>query len=172
MKIQNIWYARASDTTLGHLWTAASDNGLVAVRIGGTAEDFCNEVRRLTGCEPVYDAERLADIMAQLGEYLRGQRREFTMPIDWSVLKPFQQQVLRITREIAYGSQRIYGDIAQQLGKPNAARAVGRALATNPMAFVIPCHRVIGKDGKLHGYAAPEGIKTKAWLLEMEGAAL
>jgi len=62
-----------------------------------------------------------------------------------------------------------YGEIARKLGKPLAARAVGRAEATNPIPLVIPCHRVLGTDGGLHGYGAPGGVKTKAWLLELEG---
>ncbi len=89
--------------------------------------------------------------------------------IDWSVLTPFQQKVLQATLAIPYGQTRTYAEIAQQVGKPRAARAVGRAEATNPMPVVIPCHRVIGSDGKLHGYGAGEGLPTKAWLLELEG---
>ena len=71
---------------------------------------------------------------------------------------------------IPYGETRTYGEIAAQIGTPNAPRAVGRANAANPMPLVIPCHRVIGTDGKLHGYGGAGGLKTKQWLLSMEGA--
>ncbi len=85
------------------------------------------------------------------------------------MIKGFQRDVLQLTAEIPFGEVRTYGELAQQLGKLGASRAVGTALARNPMALVIPCHRVIGSDRKLHGFAAPNGIKTKAWLLELEG---
>ena len=96
----------------------------------------------------------------------------FTLVIDWTVLRPFQQAVLQATYEIPYGETRTYKEIAERIGRPRAARAVGRAEATNPMPLVIPCHRVIGVDGKLHGYGLAEGVKTKEWLLKMEGAVI
>jgi methylated-DNA-[protein]-cysteine S-methyltransferase len=88
------------------------------------------------------------------------------------LLRPFQREVLQITFEIPYGETRTYSDIAHQMGRERAARAVGRAEATNPMPLVVPCHRVIGSDGKLHGYGGGEGLKTKEWLLKMEGAVI
>ncbi|NJN79318.1 MAG: MGMT family protein [Anaerolineales bacterium] len=78
--------------------------------------------------------------------------------------------MLKLVYEIPYGELRTYADIAIEMGHPNAYRAVGRANATNPMPLVIPCHRVIGRDGKLHGYGGGEGLRTKEWLLKMEGA--
>jgi len=86
------------------------------------------------------------------------------------VLRQFQQLVLHATFEIPYGETRTYKEIAGHIGRPRAARAVGRAEATNPMPLILPCHRVIGMDGKLHGYGMAEGLKTKAWLLKLEGA--
>jgi O-6-methylguanine DNA methyltransferase len=73
---------------------------------------------------------------------------------------------------IPYGEVLTYADIAAQIGHPHASRAVGRANATNPMPLVIPCHRVIGRDGKLHGYGGRGGLQTKEWLLRMEGAVI
>lgn len=93
-----------------------------------------------------------------MSEYLLGHRQTFNILIDWGVLTPFLEQVLKAT----------YGEIARQVGKPRTVRAVGRAEATNPMPLVIPCHRVLGADGRLHGYGAGEGLKTKAWLLQLE----
>ncbi len=86
-------------------------------------------------------------------------------------MTPFQLQVLHLTTHIPYGQTSTYKDIAIQVGKPNAARAVGRVEATNPIPLVIPCHRVLGSDGSLHGYGGPGGIKLKAWLLQLEQSA-
>jgi len=81
---------------------------------------------------------------------------------------PFQLAALKATQSIPYGQTKTYAEIACEIGKPQAARAVGRAEATNPIPLVIPCHRVIGTDGKLHGYGGGKGIETKAWLLALE----
>jgi methylated-DNA-[protein]-cysteine S-methyltransferase len=87
-------------------------------------------------------------------------------------LRPFQQEALKVVYAIPYGEIRTYADVAAQIARPHAYRAVGRANATNPMPLVIPCHRVIGKDGKLHGYGGGDGLPTKEWLLKMEGAVI
>jgi O-6-methylguanine DNA methyltransferase len=104
----------------------------------------------------------------QIQEYLKGERRAFTLPIDWRGLTPFQIRSLQAAVEIPYGETATYSDIARWIGAPRAARAVGRAMATNPVPLVLPCHRVVGKDGGLNGYRAPGGVKTKAWLLNLE----
>ena len=98
----------------------------------------------------------------QIKEYLMGKRQEFDLKIDWSVLaSDFQRDALRAVFSIPYGETRTYADIAAQIGHPQAFRAMGRANATNPMPLVIPCHRVIGTDGKLHGYGGKGGLKTR-----------
>ena len=103
---------------------------------------------------------------------MRGRRNAFTIPIDWSLFRPFQREALQAVFRIPYGETATYRDIAIEIGRPYASRAVGRANATNPMPLVIPCHRVIGRDGKLHGYGGGEGLKTKEWLLRLEGAVI
>ena len=120
----------------------------------------------------ILDPQRVTRALLELNEYLRGRRTAFTFPIDWSLLRPFQREVLQLVYAIPYGETRTYGDIAREMGRPRAARAVGRANATNPMPLVIPCHRVIGADGKLHGYGGGDGLKTKEWLLRLEGAVI
>jgi methylated-DNA-[protein]-cysteine S-methyltransferase len=114
------------------------------------------------------DQTKTTDEVQQISEYLLGERETFDLLIDWSGLTPFQEKALRATFDIPYGEVKTYGEIASQLGNPRAARAVGRAEATNPMPLVIPCHRVIGADGGLHGYGAGQGLETKAWLLKLE----
>jgi methylated-DNA-[protein]-cysteine S-methyltransferase len=133
---------------------------------------FTDQMSR-RGFNPViYDPSKVRPAVEQIAEYLRGERRAFDLPIDWSILSPFPEQVLRLTYAIPYGSTRTYAELAHQVGSPGAARAVGRAQATNPMPLVIPCHRVLGSDGKLHGYGAGDGLATKEWLLRMESGSL
>lgn len=107
----------------------------------------------------------LAAAARQLAEYFAGERRAFDLP-----LAPrgtgFQQLVWRALLAIPYGETRSYGDLARAIGRPAAARAVGAANARNPLAIVVPCHRVIGASGQLTGYAG--GMPAKRWLLEHE----
>ncbi len=165
-----LYIGEISDTPLGKLWLAVSDLGLAAVECGKSQSEFeAYLVRRFKrGVEVA--PQRIREAAGQLDKFLSGRQRNFTLVIDWTVLRPFQQAVLQATCEIPYGETRTYKDIAERIGRPRAARAVGRAEATNPMPLVIPCHRVIGRDGKLHGYGLGEGVKTKEWLLKLEGA--
>ena len=166
----NLYIGELKETPIGSLWLAVSDLGLVAVEWGRTQAEFeaylTKRFKRTVEYAPGY----VRQAAKQLKEYLSGRRRAFSLVIDWTVLRPFQQSALHATYEIPYGETRTYKEIAGQIGRPRAARAVGRAEATNPMPLVLPCHRVIGMDGKLHGYGMAEGLKTKAWLLKLEGA--
>ena len=167
-----LYIGETDQTPIGKLWLAVSDLGLVAVEWGLTRAEFeAYLVKRFK--RPVqYTPQRVREAAGQIDKYLSGQQHDFTVDIDWTVLRPFQQAALQATREIPYGETRTYKEIAERIGKPRAARAVGRAEATNPIPLVLPCHRVIGVDGKLHGYGLAEGVKTKEWLLKMEGAVI
>jgi methylated-DNA-[protein]-cysteine S-methyltransferase len=160
------------NSPLGDIWIAASDQGLVATEWSQNEADFGVYLTKRFKRPVQPDLEKVTPALRQLDEYLRGARKTFDLPIDWSLFRPFQKQVLQIVYAIPYGQTRTYGDIAREIGNLSAARAVGRANATNPMPLVIPCHRVIGSDGKLHGYGGGEGLPTKEWLLKMEGAVL
>jgi methylated-DNA-[protein]-cysteine S-methyltransferase len=161
---------KLENTPLGTIWVAGSDEGLVAVSLWDDEAQFLAEVDKLTGQAP--DTVALGPVvtaaLAELDGYLRGEVRDFKTPIDWSHMKPFQQTALELVCAVPYGRTTSYKAIADQLGRPGAVRAVGRANATNPIPIVIPCHRVLGNDGKLHGYGAPGGLETKAWLLRLE----
>jgi len=154
---------------LGDIWLAATEQGLAAIEWSPDEAAFGVYLTRRFKRPLQASPDILTPALRQLEEYLHGRRKVFNLPIDWSLLRPFQQDVLRVTCDIPYGETRTYGEIARQIGKHRAARAVGRAQATNPMPLVIPCHRVIGADGKLHGYGGGEGLPTKEWLLKMEG---
>lgn len=155
---------------LGDLWVAVSENGLVAIEWADAKPALDAYLTKRLKRPAIANSKRTSLPLRQLDQYLRGKRTEFTFPIDWDSLRPFQRAILRLVHAIPYGETATYGEIATQVGRPRAARAVGRANATNPMPLVIPCHRVIGTDGKLHGYGGGEGLKTKEWLLKMEGA--
>jgi methylated-DNA-[protein]-cysteine S-methyltransferase len=158
-----------AETPLGTLWLAASENGLVALAARCGREQFEAMLRRRYHRPIETDGELLRVAAEQICEYLAGRRREFDLPVDWSVMRPFQRAVLQATCTIPYGQTRTYGELAAAIGRAGAARAVGRAEARNPLPLIIPCHRVIGRDGKLHGYGMADGLKTKEWLLKLEG---
>jgi len=168
---QKIYLGELNNTPLGDLRLAASDVGLVAVEWLDLEPELFAYLFRLK--KTVEQNQKMIHLYTkELGEYLKGMRRDFTFAIDWSTLKPFQMKTLKVVYKIPYGETLTYADIAMQIGHPNAYRAVGRVNATNPMPLVIPCHRVIGKDGKLHGYGGGEGLPTKEWLLKLEGAVM
>lgn len=106
------------------------------------------------------------EVFRQLREYLTGMRREFTLPLH-PIGTPFQLQVWEELRRIPYGETTSYGEIALKVGNPKGQRAVGMANHRNPIGIVVPCHRVIGKNGNLTGYAG--GLDIKQRLLELEG---
>jgi methylated-DNA-[protein]-cysteine S-methyltransferase len=114
------------------------------------------------------DPARCAAAVAQLREYFAGERTDFDLPLSPAGTE-FQRRVWEELRTVEYGSVTDYGSLGARIGRPGAARAVGRANATNPIPIVIPCHRVIGANGSLTGYAG--GIEAKRLLLDLEGRA-
>jgi methylated-DNA-[protein]-cysteine S-methyltransferase len=160
-----IHFGELNGTPVGDLRLAVSDRGLIAVEWADTQLDFDSYLRP-------FETDAVAPYANQLLEYLEGKRRTFTFEINWAIFRPFQSEALQAVFRIPYGETRTYSEIAAEISRPNAYRAVGRANATNPMPLVIPCHRLIGIDGKLHGYGGGEGLKTKEWLLKMEGAVI
>jgi O-6-methylguanine DNA methyltransferase len=116
--------------------------------------------------QPGYEANKIAAV--QLGEFLEGKRKVFDLPLDLRATD-FQQQVYAEVAAIPYGEWLTYGDIAKRIGRPKAVRAVGAANGANPLPLVIPCHRVLGSKGDLHGYSG--GLDLKAKLIAMERGA-
>ncbi len=166
--LQPFSIGKLTSTPISPLWIALSELGVVAIDwITGQA-DFTQRIRQRFNANAIYNDARTAEPLRQLSEYLTGNRCEFDLALDLTRMSQFQVQVLKITLDIPYGRTVTYKDIAIYLGNPRSARAVGRVEATNPIPLVIPCHRVIGSDGSLHGYGGPGGIKLKAWLLDLE----
>jgi methylated-DNA-[protein]-cysteine S-methyltransferase len=150
-------------TPLGPFSLAVNESGAVSATAFGTRAQL---ERRLDHCHLIGDIARTGRARAQVLEYLGAHRRTFDLPVDVTGTS-FQRRVWNALRRIPYGATRSYGDIAAEIGQPASARAVGRANATNPVCLIVPCHRVIGADGSLTGFAFGEGLKRR--LLELEG---
>jgi methylated-DNA-[protein]-cysteine S-methyltransferase len=114
-------------------------------------------------------ADAFADVSSQLSEYFAGQRTSFDVELEMRGT-PFQRRVWRALRDIGYGETISYGELARRIGVPSAARAVGMANGCNPIAVIVPCHRVIGADGTLTGYGG--GVERKRLLLDLESGAM
>lgn len=157
------------DSPVGDMVLAVTTQGLL--RIGfdnetGVLEDLADRVSPRILEYPA----RLADTERELSEYFAGRRRQFDLPLDWTLIDGFRRQVLTATAQIPYGGVLTYQDVARRAGQPKGARAAGQALGGNPIPVVIPCHRVLRTGGGLGGYAG--GIERKEYLLRLEGAML
>lgn len=154
--------------------TGSVDSPLGLITLGATAAglalcEFATEgtdVQHRSGSDPVADAH-VQTATTQLREYFAGERTEFDLSLDAGGTD-FQRSCWDELRRIPCGETRSYGQLATRIGNPNACRAVGMANHRNPIAIIIPCHRVIESKGGLRGYAG--GLERKQWLLEHEGA--
>lgn len=165
MKAIDTLMQRRLATPIGEVTVTATQAGLVSVlfaehRDAGAASDVPEAG---VGTSPVLD-----QACAELAAYFAGERQVFTTPLVQRGTE-FQRAVWDELVRIGYGERRSYSDVAAAIGRPRAVRAVGAANGLNPIAIIVPCHRVIGADGSLTGYAG--GMKAKRWLLEHEAAA-
>ncbi|HEX9595787.1 MAG TPA: methylated-DNA--[protein]-cysteine S-methyltransferase [Anaerolineales bacterium] len=165
-------YGMLNHGLLGAIFVALGPEGVLAVEFGLPEAEFLERVLAMTGGRPRFDPQGLAAVLEQLEQLLSGRRSHFDLPVDLQALTDFQRRVLAATARIPRGQVMTYSQIAHQIGKPRAARAVGQALAHNPVPLLIPCHRVVASDGRLTGYSGGGGIATKARLLQLEGASL
>jgi methylated-DNA-[protein]-cysteine S-methyltransferase len=148
-------------TPLGELTLVAHDEALSGVYFPG---HWTRPNPDTFGTRSVHSFE---DVERQLAEYFAGERTRFDLPTSTGG-DAFQRQVWGLIGQIPYGQTSTYGELARELGSPTLARRVGNAVAHNPLSVIVPCHRVLGKDGKLTGYAG--GLHRKRLLLELEGA--
>jgi methylated-DNA-[protein]-cysteine S-methyltransferase len=154
-----------TESPVGELFLASTDRGLC--RISYRVEGQDEELARVFGVRVLRVA--LDNVRRELDEYFEGQRREFDLPLDLRVA-PFHEAVLHELARVPYGRTETYGALAAKVGRPKAARAVGTVMNRNPIPIVLPCHRVVGANGSLTGYAG--GLHVKRALLELEGAML
>jgi methylated-DNA-[protein]-cysteine S-methyltransferase len=152
-------------TPIGDLLLSSDGGALTGLYLAG--QKYFPEI----GADWIEDAQAqpFPQTIAQLSQYFQHQRQRFDLPLNPSGTA-FQKQVWQLLQTIPYGQTCSYGDLADRLGQPTASRAVGMANGRNPISIVVPCHRVIARNGKLTGYAA--GLDRKSWLLSHEGAML
>ena len=153
------------DSPVGELLIAATDRGLA--RIHYDPHDVEEQLARVFGLRVL--RAPLDDVRRELDEYFEGRRRDFDLPIDLRVAA-FHAEILGELAKVPYGTTTTYGALAAKVGQPKAARAVGTAMNRNPIPIVLPCHRVVGANGSLTGYAG--GLDRKLQLLQLEGAIL
>ena len=156
------------ESPLGPLFVAATDVGVCELGFCRVKSESAFERQlKARGFRPVPDANAIANVARQLREYFGGMRDHFEVPLDFSGVSPFAQSVLTATSQVPFGHVSTYRDIAQQVGRPSASRAVGNALGKNPIAVIVPCHRVVRSDHSLGGYTG--GVEIKEHLLTLEG---
>ena len=139
---------------VGNLLLSGSESGLFSVTLSTQKTEFLSVPPALARC------------VQQLDEYFAGNRRTFDLDLDWRDTPDFYQKVWLALLQIPYGTTTSYGALAQKVGNPKAARAVGLANGRNRIAIIVPCHRVIGSNGALTGYA--HGLEMKKYLLQLE----
>lgn len=155
------------------IYIAATLNGLCFV---GSQNKPFEELsdwakKRFPGSPLIQDDDKLEPYAVELIEYFQGKRKDFTIPFDYHGT-PFQLAVWKALCEIPYGQTKSYSDIAKHIEKPSSVRAVGSAIGANPVAIIVPCHRVIGKNGSLTGYRGGLDMKTRLLQLERESSSV
>jgi methylated-DNA-[protein]-cysteine S-methyltransferase len=163
-------YDILSDTPVGDLLVGATDHGVCRIHFDPDPERELESLARQFGPRVLRSAQPIERVKRQLDEYFAGTRRAFELDWDVRPLPAFNQRVLAELAHVEYGSTTTYGALAAVSGNPRAARAVGTVMNRNPIPIVLPCHRVVGANGKLVGYAG--GLERKEQLLRLEGALL
>lgn len=156
------------ESPLGPLTVMVTPRGLVRLSYPGEGIDGqLAELAARISPRILQASERTDEVRRQLDAYFAGRRHEFDLPIDWRLVRGFAGEVLRATARIPFGHVSSYREIAVEAGSPNAYRAAGNALGSNPVPIVVPCHRVLHAGGGLGGYTG--GLERKRFLLQLEG---
>lgn len=160
--------AYIENENIGPLAICATVKGICKCEFSSLG-DFERRLLTQDECTDAAAAQILSSAVSQITAYLLGKLTRFDLPVDWEGISPFARKVYQTTMEIPFGEVRTYGEIALAIKNPEASRAVGQALGANPIALIVPCHRVVGSDKYLLGFSAPGGLETKGWLLQHEG---
>jgi methylated-DNA-[protein]-cysteine S-methyltransferase len=156
------------ESPLGSLTVMVTPRGLVRLSYPGEGiDDQLQELADRVSPRILEAPEKTDDVRRQLDAYFSGKRHAFEVPIDWRLVRGFAGDVLRATARIPFGNVSSYREIAAAAGSPNAYRAAGNALGSNPVPIVVPCHRVLHAGGGLGGYTG--GLERKRYLLHLEG---
>jgi len=156
------------DSPLGALTVAVTARGLVRLSYPGEGiEAQLDELADRISPRVLEAPEQTDEVRRQLDAYFAGDRTSFEVPIDWRLVRGFAGNVLRATARIPFGTVSSYREVAAEAGSPNAYRAAGNALGSNPIPIVVPCHRVLHAGGGLGGYTG--GLERKRFLLQLEG---
>jgi methylated-DNA-[protein]-cysteine S-methyltransferase len=155
-------------TDWGFAAIVCSERGLCGAFLPAPTEAAARRRVQRDWPNAVFDASLAASLQQQIRDYFAGEPVAFDYPIDLGRMTPFRRAVLGACRRIPYGRTVTYGELAWAVGRPRGARAVGGAMARNPVPLVVPCHRVIAGDGSLCGFSAPSGVSLKRRMLELE----
>jgi methylated-DNA-[protein]-cysteine S-methyltransferase len=161
------------DSPIGTLVAAATPRGLATLSyedFHGGVDAVLDSLAAKLSPRMLESPAKLDDVRRELDEYFEGRRRDFDLAIDWSLASEFTRRILKATAAIPFGQTSTYGKVAAKAGNPKASRAAGRALGSNPIPIVVPCHRVVGTSGQLTGYTG--GLHRKIALLQIEGIVL
>ena len=156
------------ESPIGELLVAASDRGVASIWFDPDPADDLDRLARIGGPRVLRSPRSVDHARRELDEYFAGKRRSFDLQLDLRAMPPFTLEVLDELARVPYGETTTYGALAQRVGHPRAARAVGTVMNRNRIPIVLPCHRVVGATGSLTGYAG--GLDRKETLLELEGA--
>jgi methylated-DNA-[protein]-cysteine S-methyltransferase len=166
----DVAYDVLEDTPVGALIVGVTDRGVCRISFDPQPERELETLARLHGPRVLRSSKPVDRVRLELDEYFAGRRQHFEVEPDVRVLPEFNQRVLEELARVEYGTTTTYGALATVTGNAGAARAIGTVMNRNPVPIVLPCHRVIGANGNLIGYAG--GLERKVQLLQLEGALL
>jgi methylated-DNA-[protein]-cysteine S-methyltransferase len=158
------------DTSWGPVALVGDDGRLERTALPGLSGDKTVEWVRRVCPGAHFDRDLLPDLRRSIAKYFEGREVTFEVPVLLSSCSPFFARVYQACRQVGYGQLITYGELARRAGKPRAARAVGAAMARNPLPLIVPCHRVVAANCRLGGFSAFGGLDLKRRMLELEGS--